>query len=424
MSAIAKQQAGCLLLKFSGMDKGLCLPEDITLLAALDAVLPSWTYTSTPKTAQCEAANFAQQENIVTRVWHNATDPRTYDIDSIYVDEPMYGLSAASTVCALLADALEAYIEESGSPIALHCGAFAISGRLIALSGPRRAGKSTLIARMCAEPDLQIFCDDVLPIDPSGHAIGLGIAPRLRLPLPTQASPEFKQFAKTHLGPHDERYGYLTARNIAKHGTRLPLNALVILDRQENAMAHLRWLAEDDALFCALEQNMGQFESPEAALAQTQQLLGRCQCLRLVYHDLGDAVDLLLRAFDCPEGIHPDIEVEPATAWRANAAPHPEPVAPEQAFECAAGTILRRVGQSAFLWRADNHAIWRLNTVAEAIWALLETPGNAQELAETLKEVFVQVPKAELEKDLVKLLALMLEEGFIKELSSPLALRS
>lgn len=423
MSAIARQQAGCLLLKFSGMEKGMCLPEDRALLAALEAVLPSWAYTSTPGAAQCEAPDLAQREHIVAQVWRNATDPRTYDIDSIYVDEPMCGLSAASTVCALLADALEAYIEEFRSPIALHCGAFAISGRLIAVSGPRRAGKSTLIARLCAEPDLLIFCDDVLPIDPSGNAIGLGIAPRLRLPLPTQASPGFKQFVKTHLGPHDERYGYLTARNIARHGTRLPLNALVILDRQENASAHLRWLAEDDALFCALEQNMGQFETPEAALAQTQKLIGTAQCLRLVYHDLEEAVSLLRRAFSCPEGIHPDIAVKPATAWRAKAAPPPKPVAPDRTFECTAGTTLRRVGQSAFLWRADNHIIWRLNNVAEAVWALLETPGNAQELAETLGEVFVQVPKAQLEKDLAKLLALMQEEGFIKELSSPLALR-
>ncbi|MFP5482167.1 MAG: hypothetical protein ACLGGW_02685, partial [Gammaproteobacteria bacterium] len=107
--------------------------------------------------------------------------------------------------------------------IALHAGAVAISNRLIAITGPRRAGKSTLIARLCAEPDLQIFCDDVLPISPLGEGVALGVAPRLRLPLPAKASQHFKQFARQHLGPHDNRYGYLCTTNLAGNGTRLPL---------------------------------------------------------------------------------------------------------------------------------------------------------------------------------------------------------
>eukprot|EP01030_Chromulinospumella_sphaerica_P012394 gene12394-12182_t len=43
----------------------------------------------------------------------------------------MTGLSAASAVCAVLADILEAHIEESDSQLTLHCGAVAFGKKLV-----------------------------------------------------------------------------------------------------------------------------------------------------------------------------------------------------------------------------------------------------------------------------------------------------
>jgi hypothetical protein len=256
MQATAQAHFQCSLLKFSGMSKGICLPEDTALLRAISKVVPSWPH----------ALAEGNTNDIVARVLRKPGMVGTYDISSVYVDEPMTGLSAASAVCAVLADILEAHVEESESQLTLHCGAVAFGKKLVVLTGPRRAGKSTLVSRLCAEPDVQVFCDDVLPINLQGEGVALGIAPRLRLPLPAQASPKFRKFVGNHLGPRDDRYGYLCSSNIAAHGTRLPVGAIVVLDRQNDTPAHLRRMTEDDALFFALEQNMGQFESPQGRI--------------------------------------------------------------------------------------------------------------------------------------------------------------
>ena len=107
-----------------------------------------------------------------------------YAANSSYLNETIHGLGVAGAACAVIADLAEDYFGTRPGCLALHCAAFQFSGRLIAMTGPRRAGKSTLAARITQETDMALFCDDVLPLLPNGQAIGLGIAPRLRLPLP------------------------------------------------------------------------------------------------------------------------------------------------------------------------------------------------------------------------------------------------
>ena len=178
MSAVPQQSHACLLLRFEGVAGLVLLPDEPALLDGISQLAPSWKYTSTV------TESHGGLPPCITKVGKNQNNPSTFDIESVYLDEPLLGLPTASALCALMADVLEAHIEESQNPIALHAGAVAMGNRLIAITGPKRAGKSTLIARLCAEPDLQIFCDDVLPISPQGEGVALGVAPRLRLPLP------------------------------------------------------------------------------------------------------------------------------------------------------------------------------------------------------------------------------------------------
>ena len=407
MSAVPQQSHACLLLRFEGVAGLVLLPDEPALLDGISQLAPSWKYTSTV------TESHGGLPPCITKVGKNQNNPSTFDIESVYLDEPLLGLPTASALCALMADVLEAHIEESQNPIALHAGAVAMGNRLIAITGPRRAGKSTLIARLCAEPDLQIFCDDVLPINPLGEGVALGVAPRLRLPLPAKASKHFTQFANQHLGPNDSRYGYLCTTNLAGNGTHLPLDAIVVLDRQTDTAACLHTMNEDDALFYALEQNMGNFESPAKALEATQALLGKLTCVRLVYSNLEEAVQLLRKAFDDEEGINPDLPVKPAQDWMPPTPQAHRLMDPDQVFKRAPTAALRRVGQSAFLWQAGEHTIWRLNRVGQAVWALLEIPSNARELAHSLAEVFVQTKLQDIEMDVRRVLALMHDQGFV-----------
>jgi hypothetical protein len=402
--------AACLALRFAGVGKHLCIPDDPELLGGIDQVIPSWQYTRQPGQQPCNLG-----DECVVRVRHNLQQAGTFDIESAYLDEPLRGLPMASAVCAVVADLLEAFSEQATTPIVFHAGAFAIDNRLIAITGPGRAGKSTLISRLCAEPKLQVFCDDVLPVGPQGEGIALGVSPRLRLPLPADSSEAFRQMVARHLGPHDSRYGYVCPATLAPHGTHLPLSALVVLDRQADTPARLHHIQQDDGLFYALQQNMGHFESPGEALAATQALLGGITCVRLVYSNLEEAVQLLQQAFSSPTGIAPDVQVHDAGHWNPLKAAAPKPVNSKQIFSRTAGATLRRVGETAFLWRNGEHCVWRLNAVAQAVWGILEIPGTAIEVTEVLAEIFVQVPRKKLEADVRSMMGMMREEGFLVE---------
>lgn len=158
---------------------------------------------------------------------------------------------------------------------------------------------------------------------------------------------------------------------------------------------------------------MGQFESPQAALNQAHDLIGNTCCVRLIYSDLDEAVALLRQAFDCSEAINPAVMVEPAQAWTPPALETQTQASADLVFMRAPTAAVRRIGNSAFLWQAGDHTIWRLNAVGQAVWALLEIPGSAKDLSAILGEVFVQVPAHKLETDVCSVLALMQELGFI-----------
>jgi hypothetical protein len=281
---------------------------------------------------------------------------------------------------------------------------------LVALTGPRRAGKSTLIARLTAEPDLAVFCDDVLPLDADGHGIALGIAPRLRLPLPPDASDRFHRHVATHLGPADDRYGYLCAPTTARHGIRAPLTALVALDRRESGPARLHRLDPDIAMQHLLARNMGDLGGPDRAFALARDTVGRAQCLTLVYADLEEAVALLRRAFTgaCDADIAPPL---PPAAPEAAAGADLDPDTPWQRAEDA---VIRRVGGSAFLWRPQDTTLWQMNRTAEIVWAALDIPGSALELAETLAELFPGTPGARIMADVSALLATLADRDLVR----------
>lgn len=324
------------------------------------------------------------------------------------------GLDAASAACALIADLSEGFLANRPGCMALHCGAFRFAGDLILLTGPMRAGKSTLIGRLTAEPDVTVFCDDVLPLTADLKAVALGIAPRLRLPLPKETTAAFRRHVAMTPGPRDRRYAYLAAPNVAPHGTQARPGTLIVLDRRQIGPATLHRMDRDQAMHHLLAQNMGDLGSADQAFAKTRDMAAAMTCLRLVYADLEDAVALLRRAFapDAP----PQTNV-PLAGPLPDPLHAPErrsvPVHPDRVLRQAPGIVLRRMGSGAFLWTPADPVVWHLNPVGHAVWALLEIPGSAADLADTLAEVFADVPRDRLTRDIATLMGDLLEEGFV-----------
>jgi hypothetical protein len=384
------------------------LPDDPDLRHGLEDVLTGWAVEFRPLARPEDA------RGEVISALHPSPDGATFALASRYTDTPLYGLGLAGALCGLLADVLTAHAEANPGTLTLHCGAVRFGDGLAVLCGPRRAGKSTLVARLAAEPDLSVFCDDVLPVDADGNGLALGLAPRLRLPLPPGASARFRDHAEAHLGPADDRYGYLCAPTVARHGTRAPIAALIVLDRRESGPARLHHVDPGEAMQHLLTRNFGDLRTPAHAFALAEAIAARARCLTLAYSDLEDAVALLRRALlgDGAE-IAPPLPPAPATAA------HPRPADPDTVWTRADDAVIRRVGGSAFLWRPADTTLWQMNPVAEMVWTALEIPGSARDLADTLADLFPNEPPGRLLADTAGLLARLADHDFVRAVSSP-----
>jgi hypothetical protein len=395
-------------LSFRGLSRGVLVPDDPDLRHALEDILTDWPVEFRPLARPEDA------RGEVLSALHPSPDGATYALASRYTDTPLFGLGLAGALCGLLADVLSAHAEANPGTFTLHCGAVRMGDGLAVLCGPRRAGKSTLVARLAAEPDLSVFCDDVLPVDADGNGLALGLAPRLRLPLPHGASARFRDHVHAHLGPADDRYGYLCTPTVARHGTRAPVAALIVLDRRETGPARLHRLAPDDAMQHLLARNFGDLQTPARAFALAEATAARARCLTLVYADLEDAVALLRSALlgDGPD-IAPPLPPAPATAAPAR------PVDPDTLWTRADDAVIRRVGTSAFLWRLADTTLWQMNPVAEMVWTALDVPGSAREVADTLADLFPQEPPDRLLADTAGLLARLAAHDLVRAVSSP-----
>jgi hypothetical protein len=401
---VPQDAPGWQVMRYPGVARPVVMQAGTGLEQGLAEVLRGWTPAiETVARPQGQA---------ISCVYPESPGEEGFAVHSLFSDAPFRALEPASALCALVADLGQAYFDERPGTLALHCGAFRIGGRLVAVSGPARAGKSTLIARLTAEPGVEVYCDDILPVTPEGVAVGLGVAPRLRLPLPEGASDVFRDHVAATLGPRDRRYGFVCAPSVAPHGTQARLSVLVRLDRRPEGPARLHAIEPDVALTELLTRNMAEQETTEAAFVRGEALVRGLTTVTLVYADLEEAVALLRRAFGTDAGLDTCLTPgAPEKAGQGEDAPEAT-LDPDLVVERSEGVVVRRMGGSAFLWRPEGTAIWQLNTVAAGVWALLDIPGSAREIAETLSEVFPDVPGDRLLADTGALLQSLIEVDF------------
>ncbi len=397
-------------LRFAGVSAPVILPQDPDLTQALLGCMRNWPG---------DIVSYAPGDPLPGPPL-GVIEPRgrgRYRAHSRFLEQPLDDLAAATAVCVVLADLSQAYSEADAThAFGLHCGCVTLGTHGLILAGERRAGKSTLVARLSAEPEVRVLCDDVLPIATDGTALALGLAPRLRLPLPEGASPLFRAHVDRWLGPADDRYGYLLPPGLLPHGTRVPANVLLVLDRQAEGRARLHRLPADEVLHHVLQRSITGPEGADATFAAAERLTGRLAGLRLVYSDLEDAVALLRAAFGTSAlpteagGL-----VLPALPQGPSVRPDAGPlaVAPRSRFRRVKGVSVRRVGEAAFLWRPGEAILWHLNPVARALWTLLTRPASASEMADVLTEAFPDEDPERLLADVARLLARLQAEDLV-----------
>lgn len=317
----------------------------------------------------------------------------------------------ATATCSLIADLIPLILEARPGMVGLHCAAVEVGGRLVLFPATHRAGKSLLSAAFaCA--GYRVFGDDVLMLTDDGQGRALGIAPRLRLPLPPALPSGLARFLAEHDGVSDDRYRYLALADdrLAGHGEARPIGAIVMLDRVPGtSTAGLRRLTPGDGLLHLLGQSLaGEDHDPGRLLERLLPMMHDLPCRLLRYDDPMAAVEAVAAGLDeeaedeCrPSPAAPLRDVRPATgdpdaAWRRL------PVAAEYAL-----------GEEHFL--VDTHGgVHRLSAVAAGIWRLLGLePLASAEVTALLAERFPDVGRARLGHDVTMLFVDLAAAGLI-----------
>ncbi len=339
--------------------------------------------------------------------------------ESRFRDKPAHELDPVNALCDMVATLPYALADADDTLICLHAAGVQLGNRLIVFPSIRRTGKSTLSCAL-AMAGHRVFGDDVLPtcFDEHGHAYGqaMGIAPRLRLPLPETMSPEFRTWVDEAPGPRNKQYKYLALENQPPKGLALRIGGFVVLDRQDTPdPARIAPIDADEAMSALLHQNFTRDRHSADILASIAGILSAEPCFRLSYFDLHGAIACLKTTFasECSGPEAPTADELRHFRMADLEGPVPTRLAPGEKVMRRAGTLEQLIGETLYLSDPEGRAIQRMDPLAAAIWDVLEEPSSASDLESLLFEVFPDAASDQIANDLKKLLRKLAKSGLI-----------
>lgn len=372
-------------------------------IAALSQAMPGWPLTVQPAAGPTPDMYIYRDEQGLWQGWRD--DPEEFDLPS-----------SAAVACSLVGELIGRRLDAEPALLGLHCGSVEINGQLVIFPESSKAGKSTLTAAFAAA-GYRVFGDDVLGLTEAGAGVAMGVAPRLRMPLPSSFSSEFVDYVERHAGPEDECYRFvIPAENaLARYNDSSPIGAIVLLERGAQITApELIELAPGEGLLQLLGQNFADSDTPSAALfARLLPSIQRIPCLLLRYSEPLAGARYLAQAIDNPQ-LHKH--------RTASLLDHPVARA-EGAAECALGNVWRAasgvsvypLGEELFLIHPASGVLHRLNASAKIAWQLLQQePVSGDALSDVIAAYF-NAPRAAVSQDIAVLLNALADAGLIIE---------
>lgn len=334
-------------------------------------------------------------------------------------DKPARELNPLNALCDMVAALPYALADADDRLICLHAAGVQLGDRLIVFPNIRRAGKSTLSCAL-AMAGYPIFGDDVLPtsFDKEGHAYGhaMGIAPRLRLPLPETLSPAFREWVEGAPGPRNKQYKYLALGEQPSKGRVHRIGGFVVLDRQtEHCPAQLSPVPADEAMRALLHQNFTRDRHSADILASVSAVLCAEPCFRLTYFHLQDALACLETALDTDltGPVQPPKDGLRHFRMANLKASISTPLPNGGKIQRRPGCFEKKIGAILYLSDPEGRAIRRMDPLAGAIWSVLEEPTAVPHLKRVLFEAFPAEPPERIATDLDKLLRKLAKAGLI-----------
>ena len=377
-----------LRLYFDHLDQPVELVDCAEIAEQLAAVLQGWRFTITGEsdglTPVITIVGIGQGYRYSARWSSGATRYR----------------HGGDVVCAALADLFRAEAAMQSPRLCLHGSAAEFAGKLVVFPSPYRAGKSTLSAALAAA-GVRLFADDVLPIDAAAGDQGMapGVQPRLRRPLPDDASAEFRRFVAGRSGLSSERYLYLdlTRDELAPRGSLAPIGGFVLLERAPASASELVAIGKAEVLRQVIWQNFARNGDARDILERLDAIVDQAACFKLRYARAEDAAAALKDGF--ASWTRPAGAVPPVPAAATADASH----VPAQ-YRRHPQVVEKVVDQDLFLVSQDRRAIFHLNPVGVAVWRLLGDRLGLDQIVELVHAAFPEVGRADIRRDIANLL--------------------
>ncbi len=390
------------VFRFAGVRQPVVLTGCADLIPDIEKVFAAWPHEAAGAAAP---ASGGRGRNLTLD-----RDQGIYTLNAPGLEAPIRHRDPVHTVCDLVVHLIHAFVTTNPAALCLHSAAVRLGGNLVVFPNVYRGGKSLLSAHLAFQ-GVECFADDVIPVrGPGNHGFALGIAPRLRLPLPDTVAPGFADFVAAHAGPASTRYQYLDLgpRRLVPYGTLAPIGAFVVLDRREGQEAALRPMAPAETLRRVIQRNFARRQPARKILQRLERLVMNRPCYRLAYDDPATAAGLLRARF----AKWPD---RGAGRWRT-ARPAPPATGAETPGPWSLGTavIERRVAGELFLINGETDSIYHLNALADALWRLAAEAVGEVEMIRLMQAVFPGIAPKRVAGDVKKLLGSLAAKGLLR----------
>jgi hypothetical protein len=334
--------------------------------------------------------------------------------------------SAVSTACTVIKIVLNRMANQRAGAVCLHAGAVMLGGKAILFPCTHRSGKSTLVSAMAFAGHAAI-ADDILPIvEENGHTVceAPGVAPRLRLPLPADIGAEFVRNARRMAGPGDWAYRYLRLPRdvLANRGRTAPVGALVFLDRDpRHGVCKLEPIRAADAIHAMIAQSFGAAEPPRAKIDRIANLAGETPAFLMRYASATSARRLLEEAF----GPVPSVDTREREPLARSLLLQPfeatgSPGALDSNLRLAPRPGVEQHDRNGlrFLIDPDSEAIFSIDPLGEAIWALVGDGMTSAEIIDLITEAFPATDRARITADTSRFLAELARRGLAQPIEA------
>ncbi len=269
-----------MLFRFEGVPAPVSILGCDPLLPFLCPPISTWPHAILETAAPDSVLTLARTQTgyrVETRVHHFTSHD--------YVDR-------YEAIAGFFAELYTAFIAANPELLCIHAAALKMGDGLFVFPASGKAGKSTLAVHGAAAGAL-LFTDDVLAIqDDAGLGVSLGVAPRLRLPLPANVTAGFRAFLDDRdvLGNGYGKFVGLRPGEMARFGATAPIAAIVLPERVERGAASLEPIGKSDVLRDLMRRNFTQSIDAEAKVSRLLQIAKAGTCYRLRYATCEDAL--------------------------------------------------------------------------------------------------------------------------------------